>query len=73
MRPMKKKQPKSLLPLLPAILIVAVGAAFYLSGDGSYRYPCQDPANFYNPSCQPPACLAAEVCTYMLIDLGETE
>ena len=73
MRPMKKKQPKSLLPLLPAILIVAVGAAFYLSGDSSYRYFCQDPDNFEHPSCIPPACLAAEVCTYMLIDLGETE
>lgn len=68
-----KKQPKSLLTLLPAIIIVAVGAAFYLSGDGSYRYPCQDPANFTNPSCQRPSCLAAEDCTDMLIDLGETE
>jgi len=70
---MKKREPKSLLTLLPAILIVAVGAAFYLSGDGYYRYPCQDPENFTNPECQPPACLAAEDCTNMLIDLGETQ
>ena len=68
-----KKQPKSLLTLLPAILIVAVGAAFYLSGDGSYRYPCQDPENFDTPACQRPACIAAEDCTDMLIDLGETQ
>lgn len=70
---MKKKQPQSLLTLLPAILIVAVSAAFYLSGDGSYRYPCQDPANFTNPMCHPPLCLGAEDCTHMLIDLGETQ
>ena len=70
---MKKREPKSLLTLLPAIVVVAVGAAFYLSGDGSYRYPCQDPANFTNPSCHRPACLAAEDCTDMLINLGETE
>ena len=68
-----KKQPKGLLTLLPAILIAAVGAAFYLSGDGSYRYPCQDPENFDTPACQRPACIAAEDCTDMLIDLGETQ
>lgn len=70
---MKKKQSQSALTLLPAILIVAVCIAFYLSGDGYYRYPCQDPENFTNPECQPPACLAAEDCTNMLIDLGETQ
>jgi len=70
---MKKKNTSGLLTLLPAILIVAVIVAFYVSGDGYYRYPCQDPANFTNPECQPPACLAAEDCTNMLIDLGETQ
>jgi hypothetical protein len=70
---MKKKQPQSLLTLLPAIIIALVAVMFYMAGDGSYRYPCQDPSNFTNPSCHPPACLAAEYCTDMLINLGETE
>ena len=70
---MKKKEPKSLLTLLPAILIIAAGVIFYISGDGYYRYPCQDPDNFDNPACQRPACIAAEDCTDMLIDLGETQ
>lgn len=68
---MKKHQ--NLLPVLPIAIALLVGVAFYLSGDGHFRYPCQDPANFEHPSCLPPACLAAEVCTNMLIDLGETE
>jgi hypothetical protein len=63
----------NLLPLLPGILILAVGLIFYFSGDGYFRYMCQDPDHFDNPSCLPPACIAAEVCTYMLIDLGETQ
>lgn len=67
------KRPKSLLPFLPMILIAGAAVVFYLAGDGSYRYPCQDPSNFEHPSCLPPACLAAEICTYMLIDLGETQ
>jgi len=70
---MKKKEHKSLLTLLPAILIIAAGVVFYISGDGYYRYPCQDPANFTNPSCHRPSCLAAEDCTDMLIDIGETQ
>lgn len=51
----------------------SVVTIFWLSGDGLYRYPCQDPTNFTNPSCQPPACIAAETCTNMLINLEETE
>ncbi len=70
---MKRRQTAGLLPLLPVAVIVLVAAAFYLSGDGSYRYPCQDPSNFTNPSCQRPACIAAETCTDMLIDLGENQ
>ena len=67
------KQSKGLLPLLPIIIILLVGVVFYFAGDGHYRYFCQDPLNFEHPSCLPPACIAAEVCTYMLIDLGDTQ
>jgi hypothetical protein len=61
------------LIFLPGIVILAVGLIFYLAGDGHFRYFCQDPDNFERPSCIPPACIAAEVCTFMLIDLGETQ
>jgi hypothetical protein len=64
---------RSLLPILPIIILLVVGVMFYLAGDGHYRYFCQDPQNFESPSCLPPACLAAEICTNMLIDLGETQ
>ena len=67
---MKKKHQAS-ITMLPALIVAAVAVAFYMAGDGSYRYPCQDPANFTNPSCQPPACLAAEYCTSMVLNLGE--
>jgi hypothetical protein len=66
-----KRKLQTNITMLPALIIVAVVAAFYMAGDGSYRYPCQDPANFTNPSCQPPACLAAEYCTSMVLNLGE--
>jgi hypothetical protein len=66
-----KKKTTSAITLLPAIIIAGVLIAFYAAGDGSYRYPCQDPANFTNPSCHPPACLAAEYCTSMVLNLGE--
>ena len=33
----------------------------------SYRYPCQDPANFSSPSCNPPVCEANGTCTKYLI------
>ena len=64
---------RNLLPILPIIILLVVGALFYLSGDGHFRYFCQNPDNFEYPSCLPPACIAAEICTYMLIDLGETQ
>ena len=28
-----------------------------------YRYPCQDPANWETPECQPPNCEAFGICT----------
>ena len=61
------------ITLLPWVIISSAALLFYLAGDGFYRYPCQNPSNFSNPNCHPPACLAAEDCTEMLIDLGETQ
>jgi hypothetical protein len=40
----------------------AVAVVFYLSGDGFYRYPCQDPANWSALECTPPICLRTGMC-----------
>lgn len=40
----------------------AIGAVVFLSGDGFYRYPCQDPANWDNIECKPPICLRTKNC-----------
>jgi hypothetical protein len=36
--------------------------------DGSYRYPCQDPANWELAECNPPICEPSGTCTKDLID-----
>ena len=35
--------------------------------DGSYRYPCQDPANWEAAECKPPICTASDTCTSNMI------
>ena len=30
--------------------------------DGSYRYPCQDPANWESAECKPPLCNVNNTC-----------
>jgi hypothetical protein len=42
--------------------IAALGSVFYLSGDGFYRYPCQDPVNWTALECTPPICLRTGMC-----------
>jgi hypothetical protein len=42
--------------------VAAIAVIFYLSGDGFYRYPCQDPANWSALECQPPICLRTKNC-----------
>ena len=32
-----------------------------------YRYPCQDPMNFYKPDCQKPKCLFTQMCPEYLV------
>lgn len=48
--------------LIWAALVAAIAGIFYLSGDGIYRYPCQDPANWETPQCKPPICSATRTC-----------
>ena len=50
-------------------LLAVIAASLALSSCGKYdfkeiyRYPCQDPANFGTPDCEPPACKASGMCT----------
>lgn len=49
-----------------AILAVIV-AVFYFSGDGFYRYPCQNPRQWGAVECQPPICSANKTCPHDLM------
>jgi len=33
----------------------------------TYRYPCQNPDNFYKPECQKPKCLFTQMCPEYLV------
>ena len=51
----------------------AVAVALLLAGcgyDGSYRYPCQDPDMWADPSCNEPLCLADSTCWKDLVAEG---
>lgn len=48
--------------LIWVAFIAVVAVIFYLSGDGFYRYPCQDPDNWTAAECQPPICTATRTC-----------
>ena len=45
--------------LVSLMLIVTLTSCGY---QGSYRYPCQDPANWGNAECNPPICEASGTC-----------
>ena len=36
-------------------------------GDGRFRYPCQDPANWEKAECKPPVCTANGACPIDLV------
>jgi len=52
------------------ILAFGVTACGY---DGHYRYPCQDPANWEAPECNPPLCEATGTCTVDLLGYDPKE
>ena len=41
--------------------------------DGSYRYSCQDPANWGTKDCEPPLCEVDGNCTKTLLGWDPTE
>ena len=49
---------KSKLFLAGALLLSLTSCGY----DGSYRYPCQDPANWEKAECKPPVCTATGTC-----------
>lgn len=53
--------------LIWVAVLATIAAVLYLSGDGFYRYPCQDPMNWTEPACQPPVCNANKTCPSDLI------
>jgi hypothetical protein len=57
--------------LIWAVAAATVTAVIYFSGDGFYRYPCQDPANWSSPECQPPICLRTKNCASDLTGASE--
>jgi len=55
---------KKLLPLLAVtVLALTLTSCGKYTFEDIYRYPCQDPANWESPDCQPPNCEAYGVCT----------
>lgn len=52
------------------VFVAVILSAFALSGcsyNGSYRYPCQDPANWGNTECKPPICETEGACPVDLV------
>lgn len=49
-------------------IIFAISAIALLAGcQDHYRYPCQNPDNFYKPDCQKPKCLFTQMCPEYLV------
>jgi hypothetical protein len=53
--------------ILFALLAIGIAVIFLLSGNGFYRYKCQNPDNWTLPECQPPRCTAAKECPEDLV------
>ena len=47
---------------VPAVAVIAFTMLILTAGDGFYRYPCQDPANWESLECKPPICLRTKNC-----------
>ena len=47
---------------------LVLGMALTLMGcEDRYRYPCQNPDNFYKAECQKPKCLFTQMCPEYLV------
>lgn len=57
--------------LLWAAFVATFAAIFWVSGDGFYRYPCQDPINWVALECTPPICTRTGMCATDLTGAAE--
>ena len=46
------------------VLVISLSSCSF---DGSYRYPCQDPANWGTEDCKPPICEVNGACPEDLV------
>ncbi len=53
------------------VLALVLGIIYVFTAEDSYRYECQDPANWEQAFCHPPLCDAVAACTKDLIYNGE--
>lgn len=51
---------KTLFKLLGVLLLIPIG--FSMVSKESFRYPCQDPANWDSAQCQKPLCDVTRTC-----------
>jgi hypothetical protein len=53
---------KKLVKWLFLILLLPLGLAYFSSGGESFRYPCQNPANWDKEICKMPLCDVTRTC-----------
>jgi hypothetical protein len=53
---------KKLVKWLFLILLLPLGLAYFSSGGESFRYPCQNPANWDKEICKLPLCDVTRTC-----------
>jgi hypothetical protein len=53
---------KKLVKWLFLILLLPLGLAYFSSGGESFRYPCQNPANWDSEICKLPLCDVTRTC-----------
>ena len=47
--------------------VIAIIALCLAGCQDRYRYPCQNPENFYKAECQKPRCLFTQMCPEYLV------
>jgi hypothetical protein len=69
---MKKMGFLEMFKYLPVVALTIGILVVFFAGD-TYRYPCQDPANWNSAECEPPTCTASATCPANLVTMnGET-
>jgi len=53
------------------VFVAGIFGILWLSGDGFYRYPCQDPENWTALECTPPICVRTKNCATDLTGVSE--